>query len=91
MNNIEPSPINVGDNVIVRSVTYHYTGRVRAIGDKWLVLDDAAWVAHSGRWTNALTNGKLTSVEPYPGEVVLAVGAIVDVSPWLHPLPRTVV
>jgi hypothetical protein len=76
-----------GKNVIVRTVTYHYTGRlVGVIGDS-LVLDGGAWIADSGRWSKALASGKLDEVEMYPtGPVV--VSAIVDVTEWRHELPR---
>ena len=79
-----------GKAIIVRTVTYHYTGRLVGLttrGD--LVLQDAAWIADSGRWAQALETGRLGEVEPYPaGPVVIAVGAVVDVAEWRHDLPR---
>jgi hypothetical protein len=87
-----PSPVthpyNVGDSVFIRTVTYHYTGRISAIYPGEIVLADAAWIADSGRFHVALATGTLGEVEPYPGSVILSRGAIVDVSPWAHPLPR---
>lgn len=85
-----PHPYVIGESVFIRTVTYHYTGRVAAVYPGEIVLTDAAWVADSGRWSVALTTGSLTEVEPYPGEVIISRGSIVDVSRWLHPLPRTV-
>ena len=81
-------PYHVGDNVFVRTVTYHYTGRIVAITPDEIVLADAAWIADSGRFSVALATGTLAEVEPYPAGVVISRGAIVDVSPWAHPLPR---
>ena len=52
------------------------------------LLDDAAWVADSGRFSTALTTGELNEVEPFPGSCYVSRGAIVDVSPWQHDLPR---
>ena len=85
---IAPSPYRVGDVVFVRTVTYHYTGRISAIYAGEIVLEDAAWIADSGRFGTALATGELSEIEPYPGSVVVSRGAIVDVSPWAHPLPR---
>jgi hypothetical protein len=82
------SPYHVGDSVFIRTVTYHYTGRISAIYSGEIVLADAAWIADSGRFSVALATGTLSEVEPYPGSVILNRGAIVDVSPWTHPLPR---
>lgn len=75
-------------NVIVRTVTHYYTGRIIAIRDGFMTLADAAWIADTGRWSDALCTGKLNEVEPYPGVVHISLGAIVDYSPWQHPLPR---
>jgi hypothetical protein len=82
------SPYNVGDAVFVRTVTYHYTGRISAIYPGEIVLAEAAWIADSGRFHVALATGALSEVEPYPGSVIIGRGAIVDVSAWAHPLPR---
>ena len=81
-------PYHVGDNVFIRTVTYHYTGKIAAITPGEIVLSDAAWIADSGRFHVALATGTLSEVEPYPAGVVISRGAIVDVSPWAHPLPR---
>jgi hypothetical protein len=83
-------PYMVGDSVFIRTVTYHYTGRISAIYPGEIVLADAAWIADSGRFSVALVTGTLAEVEPYPAGVVISRGAIVDVSPWAHPLPRVV-
>lgn len=77
-----------GRNVFIRSVTHHYTGRLAAIEKQWLTLEDAAWIADDGRFADALADGTLGEVEPYPGGCVIAVGAVLDVSEWLHDLPR---
>jgi len=80
--------LKVGDAYIVRTVTFHYTGRLKAMWDGWLVLTDAAWVADSGRWADALAKGTLNEVEPYVSEVCINRAAIVDVTAWTHDLPR---
>ncbi len=77
-----------GRNVFVRTVTHHYTGRLAGVQDGFLKLEDAAWIADDGRFATALETGELNEVEPYPGTAYVAVGAIVDISEWLHDLPR---
>ena len=80
-----------GKNVFIRTVTYHYTGRVVSVSKSTIVLEEAAWIGDSGRWSAALATGVLDEVEPYPaGPVCISRGAVVDVSVWGHPLPRTV-
>ena len=78
----------MGKNVFVRTVTNYFTGRLAAVDDQTLQLDDAAWVADTGRFADALSKGSLTEVEPYPGTVFVNRGAVTDVCEWLHELPR---
>ena len=80
----------IGNNVLVRAVTFYYTGKLAAIEDGFLVLEDAAWIADTGRFSAALAKGALNEVEPYPDICYVSVGAVVDVSPWHHDLPRSV-
>ena len=81
--------LEIGEKYIIRTVTYHYTGRLAEVTDSDIVLDDAAWIADSGRWAEALETGELSEVEPFPGSVIIARGAIVDASRWSQDLPRT--
>ena len=82
----------VGEALFIRTVTMHYTGRVIALDKDWLHLSEAAWIADSGRFAEALAQGTASEVEPYPGEgyVSIARGAIVDCAPWSHALLRAV-
>ncbi len=78
-----------GTNVFVRTITHHYTGRLAGIEDGFLLLEEAAWIADDGRFADALAEGTLSEVEPFPGECAVGVGSIVDISAWAHDLPRT--
>lgn len=67
-----------GKAVVVRTVTYHYTGIVVGVEDGFLRLTKAAWIADSGRWNDALRDGAWEEVEPYIEDCYVALGAIVD-------------
>ena len=84
-----PSPLTVGTAVMIRCVTMYYTGRIVALDDREVLLTDAAWIADTGRFGEALATGKLNEVEVYPGTVSVARGSILDVTEWRHDLPRT--
>jgi len=75
-------------NVIIRTVTYHYTGYASHVIGGYLVLTNAAWIADSGRWSDALSSGTLIEVEPYPDSAYISLQSVVDASPWDHDLPR---
>ena len=82
-------PWVVGKTYLIRTVTMIQTGRLVAVYDKELVLEDAAWVADTGRFYDALSKGTLNEVEPFPdGPVIVGRGAISDAAIWSHPLPR---
>ena len=78
----------VGKNVFIRTVTHYYTGKLLALTKEEFILGNAAWIADTGRWAEALATGTLSEVEPYPDLCIVSRGAIVDISPWKHELPR---
>lgn len=81
-------PYKIGQAYYIRTVTHHYTGRLDAVTDKELIISDAAWIADSGRWADALESGTLSEVEPFQaGQVIINRSALVDVSEWKHQLP----
>jgi hypothetical protein len=81
-------PFIVGKSYFFRTVTYHCTGRVKRSTKNFVELEDAAWIADSGRFMDAIKNGKLKEVEPV-GEQFVNIDSIVDAFPWAHDLPMT--
>lgn len=82
------SPYQVGKKYLIRTVTHYYTGRLVSVFRQELVLEDAAWIADTGRFATAIKSGKLNEVEPMSGRVVVGRGAIIDASIWEHSLPN---
>ena len=80
----------LGESVFIRTVTYYYTGRVVNVTPQVVTLEKAAWIADTGRFSEAMESGDLSEVEPYPGEVNIMIGSIVDYIKWPHPLPLKV-
>jgi hypothetical protein len=78
----------VGRSVVIRTVTYHYIGRITFVSDTELVLDNASWLAVSKRYSITLTTGEVDELEPFIDPVSLNRGAIVDGTLWRHALPR---
>ena len=78
----------VGQAYLIRTVTMHYTGRVVTVTDSDVWLEDAAWIADTGRYSDSLKTGELAEIEPYPQGVAVARGGIIDFAPWIHKLPR---
>ena len=69
----------VGKNYLIRTVTMIDTGRLVAVGDHELVLEDAAWIADTGRFQQALESGSFSEVEMFPkGRVIIGRAAVID-------------
>ena len=72
-------PYDIGANYFIRTATYHHTGKLVEVGDKELVLEQACWIAESGRFADALSSCNFSEVEPFPaGRVIIGRGAIID-------------
>ena len=80
----------IGQSYLIRTVTMIDTGRLVAISDHELVLEDAAWIADTGRFSDALKSLQFNEVEPFPdGLVIIGRGSIVDAVPVTGSLPRS--
>jgi hypothetical protein len=72
----------LGKKVFIRTVTFHYTGFVLAIGTMFLRLSTAAWIADDGRFSESMGDTlKFSEVEMYPANRTpsIGLGAILDI------------
>ena len=76
----------VGQNLLIRTVTYHCVGKVKKVLGNLIELSGASWIADSGRFMNAIKDGILDEVEPV-GQMWVNSQSIVDIFPWKHSLP----
>lgn len=86
--------LKVGTTYFIRTVTYHYTGKLVGFNgpnNSELVIESAAWIADSGRFATAIKDGKLSEVEPYPDGTLVAINrtAIVDYCAVTWDSPRS--
>jgi hypothetical protein len=82
-------PFIIGENYFIRTVTFHYTGKLIAVYPGEIVLDKACWIPDDGRFADALKTGVFNEVEPYlqDNPIILGRGSIIDASIFVHPLP----
>lgn len=78
----------IGACIFVRCVTHYVTGRIVHVSESMVHMEDAAWIADTGRFAQFLKNGTASEVEPIPGIYKFNKGAVVDVCEWSHPLPQ---
>jgi hypothetical protein len=80
-------PLQIGQKVFIRTVTFHYLGRVAQVVHGFVILEDASWVACAPRLSEFLTTGQQDEVEPYADPVAVRLDTIVDATLWRHDLP----
>ena len=84
----DASAWEIGKGYLIRTVTMTNTGRLVAVTEQELVLEDAAWIADTGRFSDSLQKCNFNEVEPFPdGRVIIGRGAIVD-AVMVEVLPR---
>jgi len=82
-----------GQKYYIRTVTHHQVGECAGIVEEgnvpFVILQNASWVADSGRWHDALAKGfqDNAEIEPCPGIVRVNISSIIDVFDWSHDLP----
>lgn len=75
----EDCPFEIGENYLIRTVTFTLTGKIKSKTGQFLVLSDADWIADTGRFSEALENSdKFNEVEPFKNDAIVSKGSIVD-------------
>lgn len=77
----------VGKKYLIRTVTMAQVGECQEVDDTFVVLGDASWVAHTGRFGECLAKGVVHESEPFEHPVAVGIGTIVDATEWPHELP----
>lgn len=78
----------IGKQYFIRTVTHYNVGRLVAVTDTDLILDNAAWVADTGRFADALKSGDFKEIEPFPaGRINVSRSAYIDACIYLGQLP----
>ena len=77
------------NNVLVKTVTLYYLGKVENVDDKFLLLSNASWVQDTGkRLTDFLADGfDNTSEIEIIGECLIGLNQVVEICEWKHDLP----
>lgn len=90
-NNGNESNYPVGKNVIVRTVTMIYTGKLESVTNTDLILTDCSWIPETDRFMQFVAEGKVKECEPYPDGLPVYInrGALLDMCELKKDLPRS--
>lgn len=80
----------VGKSYLIRTVTFYYTGRLKKINSRELLLEEVSWIADTGRFSECLMEGKFNEIEPFLKDVIIPRDSLIDATVWTHKLPRSV-
>ena len=69
----------IGANYLIRTATMIDAGKLVAVTEHELVLEDASWIADTGRFGKALEKGTFNEIEMFPaGQVIVGRGSLID-------------
>jgi hypothetical protein len=78
----------IGQKLFIRTVTYHFLGKVKKRIGNIFMLEDASWVADSGRFMQFIKDGDLKDAEIEPlGDWFVNLETATDFGIWKHDLP----
>ena len=73
----------VGNVIFIRTVTHYYTGRLAKIAGCFAILEEAAWIGDTGRFSNFLKGENDSNLEVEPmGTTLININAIIDITPY---------
>ena len=72
--------MEIGGCYFIRTVTHFFTGRLIWVGDKEICLEDACWIADTGRFNEFVAGKTVNESEPFPkgAKVIVGRGSIID-------------
>lgn len=76
----------VGKQFFFRTVTYHMVGKVVKLLGKFVQLEQASWIADSGRFMQAVKTGSFNEIEPV-GTCWVNLDSVTDFFPAKYKLP----
>lgn len=76
------SPFELGACYFIRTVTHYFTGRLIEVWDQEIVLEDACWIADTGRFNEFVAGKTFNESEPFPkgARVIIGRGSIIDMT-----------
>jgi hypothetical protein len=79
-------PFKIGEKYFIRTATYFQLGRLKDIQGKWLILEEACWIADTGRFHEFLKDGKCNEYEEFTNDVYIPLDSVIDITKWSHAL-----
>ena len=73
----------VGKAWFFRTVTYHFVGRAVKVFGSFVTLEEASWVADSGRFMQCVKEGTLKEYEEV-GAININMNTVTDFFEWKH-------
>jgi len=74
--------MEIGESYFIRTVTHYFTGRLIWVGEKEICLEEACWIADTGRFHKFISGGEWNESEPFEpsAKVIIGRGSIIDMT-----------
>lgn len=79
-------PFFVGKKYFIRTSTMAQLGRLKTISNNCLILEQASWIADTGRFHGFLKNGECSEFEGFVDDCIVPISSIIDATEWRHAL-----
>lgn len=81
----------IGEDYVLRTVTMIYLGKLKSETNDALILEDCAWIPDTSRWSEFLQGKKPKEMEPYPEDVIVYKGALLDATRMKEKIKRELI
>lgn len=81
----------VGKNVIIRTITMIYTGKLSDVTSTDLILIECSWIPETDRYADFVARGSVNECEPFPDDLPVYInrGSLLDMCELRSSLPRS--
>lgn len=82
----EDGPFEEGKKYFIRTATMAQLGKLKKVYKDYLVLENASWIADTGRFHDFLKKGECNEYEAFVNDCIVPTGSIIDATEWDHDL-----
>lgn len=90
-NGLTKTNFKVGEKYLIRTATMCLVGRIVSVDGLEILIQNASWVADTGRFYDMLKNGleniDHSEIEPFIDDVIVGRLSLIDATPYKHKLP----
>lgn len=76
----------IGRNIFVRTTMHVNTGLLTNVTDKTITLENAVWIANTGKWSGFCNEAKATEIEPFSKPIIMGRETVMEYGEFPGPV-----